>query len=139
MRRLLVTGMVLSTLMVTAACGNNTTTEQFPVPTVGSSGTFQYYPQWEVSGTVTVANAQTLHFTHFTFHGDGLTAILRLQKNDRDVAELMTITDSSYTDATFDVSIPATVGLNDFNVVTVFSPSISSPVSGAAFTTPPQN
>lgn len=107
--------------------------DTFPQPRVGSMATFQEYPRWQISGTVKVQDEHTLRFENFTFHGDKLTAQIRLQKDRQAVALLKTITGETYDMATFDLPLPDGTTVQDFNLVTIVSLDLQAPVSGAKF------
>lgn len=105
----------------------------FPQPRAGSIATFQAYPRWKVSGSVNIVDESTLRFENFSFHGGELRAELRLQQDRNKVAVLKDITHETYDQATFDVTLPTGVSVQDFNVVTVYSPDLGTPMSGAEF------
>jgi hypothetical protein len=131
--RTIISLLFCSLVLVGASCQASPSTDQYPMPHVGGVAEFQEYPHWQISGQVTVVDERTLRFEHFTFHGDKLTAELRLQKNRHDVATLKDLTNQQYQDATFDLPLPDSVTLRDFNLVTIVSFDIGSPVSGARF------
>ncbi|MFH0829216.1 MAG: DM13 domain-containing protein [Candidatus Kerfeldbacteria bacterium] len=121
-------------LFIGAGCSVNKTDDTFATPRVGSTATFQEYPRWGISGTVTVVDARTLRFDDFSYHGDtSVPAEIRLQKNFNKVATLKDLTDQTFDHATFLLAIPNTVALSDFDLVVVFSPAFNTSVSGAAF------
>ncbi len=107
--------------------------DQFASPTVGSTATFQGYPRWDISGSVTIVDARTVRLSDFTFHGEGLKVDLRLQNGDKLVAVLEDVSLKTYDHATVDMTIPGDIALSDFNLVTVYCPALGSPVSGASF------
>jgi len=123
---------VASMLLVGAGC-HLRCGDQFPNPAVGSTAAFQEYPRWGIGGSVTVVDAKTLRLDDFSFHGEGLTVDLRLQRGDKLVAVLADLTAKTYDHAAVDLAIPDDVALSDFNLVTVYCPAFSSPVSGAMF------
>lgn len=86
-----------------------------------------------MSGKVSVVDERTLRFDDFTFRGGELRAELRLQRNRIKVAVLKDITRETNDQAGFDITLPAGVSVQDFNVVTVYSPDLGTPVSGAEF------
>ncbi len=130
--RVIAAVVVTSMLLAGAGCRLERD-DQFPSPAVGSTATFQEYPRWDISGSVTVVDAHTVRLNDFTFHGEGLTTDIRLQRGDKLIKVLSDISATTYDHATVDLTIPNTVALSDFNLVTVYAPALSSPVSGASF------
>lgn len=124
---------ILALLLVGAGCQTKSSGDTYPQPRIGSVATFQIYPHWRIIGSVRVVDSRTLRFHNFYFHGDGLRAEIRLQKNDARVATLKDIRTMTYDDATFDLALPDNITLDDFNLVTVFAPDMGAPVSGAVF------
>ncbi len=124
---------VVMMALVGAACQRQPSGDVFPQPRVGSIGVFQPYPHWNVSGYVRVVDEQTLRFEDFSFKGEGLTVQLRLQKDKAKVAVLRDISGLTFDRETFDVEVPDGLSLNDFNLVTIFSPDLGTPLSGAEF------
>jgi len=130
--RVIIVSVAAAMMLVGAGCRLQQG-DQFAYPTVGSTATFQAYPHWGIAGTVTVVDAHTLRLDDFSFHGEGLAVDIRLQRGDTRVAVVADLTTKSYDHATVELAIPEDVALTDFNLVTVFCPALSSPVSGAAF------
>lgn len=124
---------ILVLVLVGAACQRKASTDVFPPPRTGAVGIFQPYPHWNVSGRVRVIDERTLRFEDFSFKGDGLTVQLRLQQDKAMVAVLQDISRLTFDRQTFEVEIPDDVSFNDFNLVTVFSPDLGTPLSGAKF------
>ncbi|MBI4426164.1 MAG: DM13 domain-containing protein [Candidatus Kerfeldbacteria bacterium] len=120
-------------LLLGAGCQARRGGEQYPYPDVGSVGAFQEYRRWGITGGVTVVDQRTLRFNNFSFNGGELKTEIRLQRERNKVATLKDITGQTYTDAAFDLTLPEGVGLDDFNLVTVFVPELGAPVSGAEF------
>ncbi|MBI4093147.1 MAG: DM13 domain-containing protein [Candidatus Kerfeldbacteria bacterium] len=126
---------ILASLFVLlgAGCQPRSSADVFPQPKVGSVAIFQEHPRWNIRGIVSVVDERTLRFERFSFTGDGLRVDLRLQKNKTLVAILRDITTSVYDNSSFEVKLPDGVTVNDFNLVTVFSPDLGTSVSGAEF------
>lgn len=124
----------VAALLLGAGCQRvQSSRDAFPQPRVGSAGTFQEYPRWSVAGRVIVADESTLHFENFTYHGDRLPGFLMLLKDRKNIGVVKELTGLRYDQATFDLSLPAGVTVNDFNLVVIFSPDIGAPVSGVKF------
>lgn len=120
-------------LLLGTACQRQPSDDVFLNPVVGSVAVFQPYPRWNVSGEVHVVDETTLRFVDFTFNGGEFTTQIRLQKNKSNVAVLKDITDEAFEAETFDIALPGGITLDDFNLVTVYSPPLGVAVSGARF------
>lgn len=124
----------VTSLLLGAGCQRvQVSRDAFPQPVVGSTGTFQEYPRWNVSGRVTVLDDTTLRFEDFTYHGDRLPSFLMLLKDRKNIGTLTELTGLRYDRASFDLPLPDGVAVGDFNLVVIYSPDIGAPVSGVKF------
>jgi len=124
----------LALLLGAAGCRSGATSgDAFPQPVVGSSGRFQEYPRWNVSGQVVVVDPTTLRFEDFTFHGDNLTARVLLNRDQQTAAFLMDLTGRTYDRATFNVPLPDGIQVDDFNLVMIFAPELGTAASSVRF------
>ena len=108
-------------------------TSTFPSPQVGSVGTFADYPRWGIKGQARILDERTINIENFYLTGAEMPVEIRLQKDSRHVATLIDLTGQTFDDANFELKLPESVDLGDFNVLTIFSPTLGAPLSGAAF------
>ncbi len=122
-------------LLAGAGCRvrTNEEIEQYPSPTVGAVARLQPYPRWHVSGTVRIIDDRTMELSGFTFDGGELRADIRLQRGKTKVAVLRDITDERHDGDTLTFAFGDGIKLQDFNLVSIYSPDLGTAVSSARF------
>lgn len=126
-------GLALAVLLVGAGCAITPTGDRYPSPRVGSTASFQPYPRWGISGRVVVIDERTIRIEDLTFNGGELRARVQLQRDETVVAVWRDITGQVLDHETMTSTLPAALELDDFNLVTIYSPDLGAPVSGARF------